>query len=129
MITKKTMLRMVHGRPAQEGRDGGLIAQLRRGALEYCVLALLERRERYGFDLVRELFFLQAEDGIRDLYVTVVQTCALPIERSGSFSAASNGASRSGIRVAGTAAASSEERRVGKECRSRWSPYHYKNKG
>ncbi len=49
------MLRMVHGRPAQEGRDGGLIAQLRRGALEYCVLALLERRERYGFDLVREL--------------------------------------------------------------------------
>src|SRR5690554_8119114 len=23
----------------------------------------------------------------------------------------------------------SEERRVGKECRSRWSPYHYKNKG
>src|SRR3712207_9206237 len=24
--------------------------------------------------------------------------------------------------------ARSEERRVGKECRSRWSPYHYKNK-
>src|SRR6266496_4977248 len=24
-------------------------------------------------------FFLQAEDGIRDLYVTGVQTCALPI--------------------------------------------------
>src|SRR5690349_24154784 len=24
-------------------------------------------------------FFFQAEDGIRDLYVTVVQTCALPI--------------------------------------------------
>src|ERR1039457_7309651 len=23
----------------------------------------------------------------------------------------------------------SEERRVGKECRSRWSPYHYKKKG
>jgi PadR family transcriptional regulator len=32
-----------------------LIAQLRRGTLEYCVLALLERGERYGFDLVREL--------------------------------------------------------------------------
>src|SRR5204862_1184059 len=29
-------------------------------------------------------FFFQAEDGIRDLYVTGVQTCALPIsERSG----------------------------------------------
>jgi PadR family transcriptional regulator PadR len=31
------------------------IAQLRRGALEYCVLALLSGGERYGFDLVREL--------------------------------------------------------------------------
>src|SRR3954469_23832933 len=27
----------------------------------------------------REFFFFQAEDGIRDLYVTGVQTCALPI--------------------------------------------------
>ena len=31
------------------------IAQLRRGTLEYCVLALLSEGERYGFDLVREL--------------------------------------------------------------------------
>jgi PadR family transcriptional regulator, regulatory protein PadR len=31
------------------------IAQLRRGVIEYCVMALLERDERYGFDLVREL--------------------------------------------------------------------------
>src|SRR5690349_22374317 len=28
-------------------------------------------------------FFFQAEDGIRDLYVTGVQTCALPISRCG----------------------------------------------
>src|SRR5438874_12851524 len=28
-------------------------------------------------------FFFQAEDGIRDLYVTGVQTCALPISPSG----------------------------------------------
>src|SRR6266403_3086155 len=28
-------------------------------------------------------FFFQAEDGIRDLYVTGVQTCALPICRGG----------------------------------------------
>src|SRR3989440_6054149 len=28
---------------------------------------------------VRSLFFFQAEDGIRDLIVTGVQTCALPI--------------------------------------------------
>jgi PadR family transcriptional regulator, regulatory protein PadR len=31
------------------------LAQLRRGAIEHCVLALLDREERYGFDLVREL--------------------------------------------------------------------------
>jgi PadR family transcriptional regulator PadR len=31
------------------------IAQLRRGVIEYCVMALLERDQRYGFDLVREL--------------------------------------------------------------------------
>ena len=32
-----------------------LTAQLRRGVLEYCVLALLQTNERYAFDLVREL--------------------------------------------------------------------------
>jgi PadR family transcriptional regulator PadR len=31
------------------------LSQLRRGALEYCVLGLLAREERYGFDLVRSL--------------------------------------------------------------------------
>jgi PadR family transcriptional regulator PadR len=35
--------------------EGAAIAQLRRGTLEYCVLALLSEGERYGFDLVREL--------------------------------------------------------------------------
>src|SRR5690349_21934462 len=30
-------------------------------------------------------FFFQAEDGIRDLYVTGVQTCALPISLSQPF--------------------------------------------
>src|SRR2546421_8138687 len=35
---------------------------------------------RYGFDsLLLLFFFFQAEDGIRDLIVTGVQTCALPI--------------------------------------------------
>ena len=32
-----------------------LLSQLRRGALEYCVLALLAEEPRYGFDLVRSL--------------------------------------------------------------------------
>ena len=32
-----------------------LLAQMRRGTLQYCVLALLASEERYGFDLVRGL--------------------------------------------------------------------------
>ena len=31
---------------------------------------------------------------------------------------------KNGLDLAGLATARSEERRVGKECRSRWSPYH-----
>ena len=31
------------------------MSQLRRGTVEYCVLALLRDGERYGFELVREL--------------------------------------------------------------------------
>jgi PadR family transcriptional regulator PadR len=31
------------------------LGQLRRGAAEYCVLALLAQRERYGFELAQEL--------------------------------------------------------------------------
>jgi len=38
-----------------------LITQMRRGTLEYCVLALLQDRPRYGFDLVRTL---GAADGL-----------------------------------------------------------------
>lgn len=40
--------------PEPEG-TAALIAQLRRGVLEYCVMALLRERERYAFDLVRDL--------------------------------------------------------------------------
>src|SRR2546430_9373445 len=96
-------------------------------------------------------FFFQAEDGIRDLTVTGVQTCALPISclprafsqipqvppRHASFRQAlypNRGRPkdyRAVIeRLTGAATLSvcvsfrSEERRVGKECRSRWSPYH-----
>lgn len=36
------------------GRDED-VAQLRRGVLEYCVLALLREQERYGFELARAL--------------------------------------------------------------------------
>src|SRR5437763_6497078 len=36
-------------------RQDALLAQMRRGTLQYCVLALLAEEERYGFDLVRAL--------------------------------------------------------------------------
>src|SRR5206468_6641397 len=73
-----------------------------------------------------EHFFFQAEDGIRDLIVTGVQTCALPISPRrrlvrhhavDPFALYDAGLDR-------IDADRSEERRVGKECRSRWSPYH-----
>ena len=36
-------------------REEAPVAQLRRGVLEHCVLALLEGEERYGYDLATEL--------------------------------------------------------------------------
>src|SRR5256885_5256184 len=99
------------------------------------------------------LFFFQAEDGIRYYKVTGVQTCALPICRLDHVGvlggrqlthvviATGAGERRHQDRVVGRqvraglhrlgddlgrllSVARSEERRVGKECRSRWSPYH-----
>src|SRR6266478_4837954 len=73
------------------------------------------------------LFFCQAEDGIRYLTVTGVQTCALPICRLGEdllpHEAGGAGEKDAEPRIA-PPGGRSEERRVGKECRSRWSPYH-----
>src|SRR6267378_1984358 len=72
------------------------------------------------------VFFFQAGDGIRDLYVTGVQTCALPISptwQSSRSTAAISRWRRSAIPPS-SRSVRSEERRVGKECRSRWSPYH-----
>src|SRR5258707_5166071 len=96
------------------------------------------------------IFFFQAEDGIRDIGVTGVQTCALPIScLSGDQPRDARDIFRLMAMIAGDAAKAvpqrvarhrclaaprprpraasgvrSEERRVGKECRSRWSPYH-----
>src|SRR5688572_31918643 len=102
-------------------------------------------------------FFFQAEDGIRDLTVTGVQTCALPISELGThpiepllsgidldqltwgsdhlhpIDDRTPGAGKSLFQTEqrhvrfctdGWPCSRSEERRVGKECRSRWSPYH-----
>src|SRR5256886_13694482 len=106
-------------------------------------------------EFVTRLFdcVFQAEDGIRDLTVTGVQTCALPIwgkpsaarrparalphrsqcvavcqRRTGSLARHLLTVRSSAGGVNGCSDARdggrSEERRVGKECRSRWSPYH-----
>src|SRR3712207_8066378 len=95
-------------------------------------------------------FFFQAEDGIRDIGVTGVQTCALPIffqRGAASWSRLAEildsrpaVASANALRTLPPAGAGrsvefrnvsfhyptprSEERRVGKEWRSRWSAYH-----
>src|SRR5687767_15765946 len=91
-------------------------------------------------------FFFQAEDGIRDKLVTGVQTCALPIYSASSAAAVApffaatrcgrfvlrpmrsdevgSGASTGASSVSSMSAFRSEERRVGKECRSRWWAYH-----
>src|SRR5207244_7376688 len=64
-------------------------------------------------------FFFQAEDGIRDDLVTGVQTCALPISprRGGRRAVRSRRRSHEPEPAAGVDR--SEERRVGKESRSR----------
>src|SRR2546425_2940265 len=95
-------------------------------------------------------FFFQAEDGIRDKLVTGVQTCALPIlvsagttkpsfygtvliaqcrlpgDQHGPVERRFRGPGRDHLPVRSEPGRKrrSEERRVGKECRSRWSPYH-----
>jgi PadR family transcriptional regulator PadR len=37
------------------GAEAKLLAQLRRGSIQYCVLALLRDRDHYGFELTRAL--------------------------------------------------------------------------
>src|SRR2546422_3090577 len=73
-------------------------------------------------------FFFQAEDCLRDVAVTGVQTCALPILGVNGSEVAvpvpppELTTALELVKIA--ALPRSEERRVGKECRSRWSPYH-----
>src|SRR5947209_20151600 len=82
-------------------------------------------------------FFFQAEDGIRDIGVTGVQTCALPISQlfNGDGIEKLSHVSRTHANAAVTRWTAdeplfgrSEERRVGKECRSRGAVLDTKNK-
>src|SRR2546427_8459524 len=52
-------------------------------------------------DVLISVFFFQAEDGIRDLTVTGVQTCALPIYRRGVRPQYGRGRRRAAQRQAG----------------------------
>src|SRR2546430_5940668 len=106
-------------------------------------------------EILGVIFFFQAEDGIRDLTVTGVQTCALPISIVAESISSGPGVkelfpcadvkSFFGIRGGGIGwglpatlgvklalpdrpVVRSGERRGGEEGRSRWSPYHLKKK-
>src|SRR5256885_3608071 len=93
-----------------------------------CVsVAGMQVRKRRMTAVTKLVFFFQAEDGIRDYKVTGVQTCALPIfcaPRAPSASRFPSARTFATIWSAARRVIRSEERRVGKECRSRWSPYH-----
>src|SRR6266576_2983265 len=79
--------------------------------LSFC---LCQRHGQFGY-----FFFFQAEDGIRDLYVTGVQTCALPISpfRAPEWDTVAR-------RLVASGCPRSEERRVGKECSALGPPGH-----
>src|SRR5256885_812500 len=113
-----------------------------------------ERHTGEGALSDRARVFFQAEDGIRDYKVTGVQTCALPISATAGQARGFAGARRETKALCGGCEVGhplegpdcplprsrgacflgrpwqtrdnrrSEERRVGKEGRSRWSPYH-----
>src|SRR5437667_1432109 len=114
--------------------------------LTYCLCASIS---------IVVFFFFQAEDGIRDRDVTGVQTCALPIfigvqsedvaealvapdefdmvlehvpRDPGLDQHDADWTQDASVNVAHDRVTRSEERRVGKECRSRWSPEHEKKK-
>src|SRR5256884_4921828 len=118
-------------------------------------MRLADATDAVGVQGGSDMFFCQAEDGIRGVAVTGVQTCALPIYADPSKIAQLDlkgklvlvGQNPAGFKWALVKAgaigainaftenpslqdgrqwinARSEERRVGKECRSRWSPNH-----
>src|SRR5688500_20386849 len=87
---------------------------------------------RQGHIADSDIFFFQAEDGIRDYKVTGVQTCALPIYSQLHWASqphplvpASERQRRSKTR---TVPWRSEERRVGKESRARGGREHKRKK-
>ena len=75
-------------------------AQFKKGVLELIVLAAVEQKDMYGYELVAEV----------SKVVNVKEGTIYPILKR--------------LTNEHYFETRSEERRVGKECRSRWSPYH-----
>src|SRR2546430_3835609 len=140
MVVRRERSALAHCRGGTTARCSWPTARRRRGFSPRPAI----RPSRFFF------FFFQAEDGIRDLTVTGVQTCALPIWMDPDQTRSRRAAIWSDLGPSFTeevaqlpaclycgaqeflvrpptfalVLARSEERRVGKECRSRWSPYH-----
>src|SRR5256884_6705568 len=115
-----------------------------------CIQDVISLIKAHGSGVCLSIFFFQAEDGIRDVAVTGVQTCALPISGASPQTVYQINPNlrtpytmQTGVTLERQLTKSanlsitylnsrgnhqfftrSEERRVGKECRSRWSPYH-----
>src|SRR5207245_3686146 len=103
------------------------------GALAVTVPERPDSRRRLAQGRDPRFFFFQAEDGIRDATVTGVQTCALPsmeethasrrfrkVRGMGQLEAIARAVAVDHIDLG-----RSEERRVGKECRSRGGAHEY----
>src|SRR6266568_8910209 len=110
-----------------DGRIAGRRGQETRARLLECLAELLAARSYRDvtvIDVARDAgtspatfyqYFPDIEAAILELAADVVKEAAELKELA---------AERSWAGRAGTVSARSEERRVGKECRSRWSPYH-----
>src|SRR2546429_4507762 len=153
-IPATNIILRLHGQPMQSGAH--IIATLPEGkTVQVSVKNCLPEYTMFPeYRRIVKLLFFQAEDGIRDVAVTGVQTCALPIsskseaylssgqpdlaldwaKRSNQIDPDFDGAYRTLVdtyqqigdmdQMLEYFRQRSEERRVGKECRSRWSPYH-----
>src|SRR5205085_5851335 len=97
----------------------------RRSTTMVCYECMINEQNRPS---VMVTFFFQAEDGIRSLTVTGVQTCALPISAGWIRTVGQVTAVLTGSEVASDSAPRSEERRVGKECRLRRASDYEKKK-
>ena len=79
-------------------------SQIKRGTLEFCILLMIKQRPSYGYEIISTLekypILAAKENTIYPLLRRLMKEDYV----SSSWR--------------------SEERRVGKECRSRWSPYH-----